>query len=101
MLEALFGIIFGIVEALVSLIGGIIEAIVGLFAVGGEALTFGELIIILFAFIAEMIFWFFLFIAELVKALFQWRKPRKVLRPKLYTRKSQRKKDDDLDNDKK
>ena len=79
------------VELVVSVISVVIESIAGFFAASGEALTASEAIIILFAFIAEIIFWGVLWLRELILALFQWRKPKKVHRPKVYTKKSERK----------
>ena len=90
-IEALFGIVTVMVELFVSVISAIVELIAGFFAVSGEALTASEAIIVLFAFIAEIIFWGVLWLRELILALFQWRKPEKVHRPKLYTKKSERK----------
>lgn len=91
MIEALFGIVTAIVEIVVSVVTATIEFIASFFIVGGEALTATEAIIVFFAFIAEILFWGILWLWELVMALFQRRKPKRVPRPKLYTRKSERK----------
>ena len=95
MIEALFGIIMVVVEVVVSIVSAIIEFIAGFFLVGAETLTAGEAVIVFFVFIAEMIFWGVLWLCELVVALFQRRKPKKIPRPKLYTKKSERKNKDE------
>lgn len=86
MIEAIVSLVTAVVEAVVAVVSALVELVVGAVSVGGESLTFGELIVLLLAIILEWILWMLLLIKELVVALFKWRKPRKVARPLIYKR---------------
>jgi hypothetical protein len=83
MIEAVFALIQAMVEALIAALSALAEAIAGLFSAGGEAMGAGEIIVSLFASVIELLFWLVLVLVELAVALFRWRKPRRVAKPRI------------------
>ncbi|MDR0780673.1 MAG: hypothetical protein LBF16_08265 [Pseudomonadales bacterium] len=80
MLEA----IAAIIEAIVTAFMALIEAIASLFVAGGETLGVGEILALLVAVLAELVWWLVLVLIQLLSALFTWRWPRKVARPRFW-----------------
>lgn len=83
--------IAAVVEAVVAAIAALIEAVASLFAAGAEALGIGELIALLFVVTAELIGWCLLGLWALIVALFRWRRPQRVARPRFWRPKGRRK----------
>ena len=83
MIEGIFAIFAAIIEAVVSIAAVFIEFVASLFLAAGETMSAAEAIGVVVAFVVEFIYWVILVVVELVLALFAWRKPRKVKKPKL------------------